>query len=109
MSVGGNIPVLSGVPAVPMAQARGKEVDRVGEEISQHSLRRSTEKAAEAAGGIGETDGQDHHTEERDADGRRPWEVPVPENKCPPEGEISPGSSPKDPFRSVGRLVDLCG
>ncbi len=31
--------------------------------------------AAESAAGIGETDGKEHQTGERDADGRRPWEI----------------------------------
>ena len=37
-------------------------------------------RKAEAAAGVGEPDGEDHETAERDGDGRRPWEdQPEPE------------------------------
>ena len=57
-------------------------------------------KEAAAAAGVGEPDGEDHETAERDADGRRPWEDP-PEARArmpaPPDVRQS-----KDPRSRAG-------
>lgn len=110
MSIGGHLPLVSGLAGVPLAQARGKEVDRVSEEVAQQSHRLASQRAAEAASGIGETDGQDHHTEERDADGRRPWEIPIGTKKAgtsSPTAEDGPRSARS--VGNVGQIVDLLG
>ncbi len=111
MSIGPAVPSgLTSLAGVPLAQTRGKEVDRAVEETAQQSRSRSSEKAAELAAGIGETDGQNHHATERDADGRRPWEIPV--GSRPKETESKEGSGdlpPRDPTGQLGHLLDLVG
>ena len=56
---------------------------------------------AEAAAGVGEPDGEDHETAERDADGRRPWEDQ-------PEPEATPARpalrQSKDPSQAERKL-----
>jgi hypothetical protein len=110
MSIGPSGAIVSGAAATPVAQTRGKELDRQAEQAAQQAHRRASEKAAELASGIGETDGQNHHATERDADGRRPWEIPVrPRN---PAGESASGQEEvraKDPSGRVGQLLDLLG
>ncbi|ASV74609.1 hypothetical protein THTE_2007 [Thermogutta terrifontis] len=67
----------------------------------------AADRQAEAAAGIGETDGENHETEERDADGRRPWELP-PVSKKTDEGDDQK-KTPADPHGELGRLIDLSG
>ena len=51
------------------------------------------EQKATAAAGVGETDGEEHQTGERDAaDGRRPWEFPPVKPKNPDDPAKSPHS-----------------
>jgi hypothetical protein len=93
-----------------LAQTRGKEVDRAAEETAQRSRSLSSEKAAELAAGIGETDGQNHHATERDADGRRPWEIPVGSRPREMEGKEESRELPaRDPTGRLGQLLDLVG
>jgi hypothetical protein len=110
MSIGPGAPILSGAPAAPLAQTRGKELDRQAELSAQQAHRLAGERAAELASGIGETDGQNHHATERDADGRRPWEIPLGSKNPPtapsPNGEEARG---KDPSGRLGQLLDLLG
>jgi hypothetical protein len=61
---------------------------------------------AEAAAGIGQPDGDDHETEDRGPDGRRPWEEP---------STAAANATSQKPPRSVdasrqsGNLLDLDG
>ena len=57
-----------------LAQAKGSEVERAHGEVGAQGRKVYHERKAEAAAGIGEPDGNDHETSDRDADGRRPWE-----------------------------------
>jgi hypothetical protein len=59
------------------------------------------------AAGIGQTDGEDHQTADRDADGRRAWEIPPQKN-----AEGDPADEPpqvKDPSGQSGGTIDLSG
>jgi hypothetical protein len=68
--------LLASAAGVPLAQ-QGSEIDRTQtEKVAQQRTRDSQLKADKAAG-IGETDGENHETNDRDADGRRPWELQV--------------------------------
>ena len=49
-------------------------MERAQEEVGAERRQVYHEQEAEAAAGVGEPDGEDHETAERDADGRRPWE-----------------------------------
>lgn len=77
-----NIGVVGGIPASiagsPLAQTSGSDVDRTKTATAAQSRAHASAILADKAAGIGETDGKDHQTEDRDADGRRPWEFGPP-------------------------------
>ncbi|NLS91128.1 MAG: hypothetical protein GXX96_02970 [Planctomycetaceae bacterium] len=110
MSVG----PLGGLPAsaagAPLAQSKGSDVDRTQQDSAAQQRRTQTDQKAESAAGIGETDGEDHATGERDADGRRLWE----EMGGPGNGDGSGENGAeqhrsKDPSGQSGSLLDLSG
>ena len=70
MSVGPLGGVAGSVAGSPLAQTKGSEPNGPSKTPVQQR-RVETDRRAEAAAGIGETDGEDHETDERDADGRR--------------------------------------
>lgn len=105
MSIGplGPLPAAAGTP---LAQTRGDlENSQVVRENQERKI--AGNRQAEAAAGIGETDGEDHQTEERDADGRRPWEIPPPRKQEADSTEQK--ATPKDPQGTLGQLLDLSG
>jgi hypothetical protein len=63
------------VAGAPLAQASGADVERARQETTAQQRATATDKKAESAAGIGETDGEEHQTNDRDADGRRIWEL----------------------------------
>lgn len=112
MNIGSLGPVLPASAGAPLAQARGTETDRARQLSDTRT--RTTEQAqkAEDAAGIAQTDGEEHETEERDADGRRLWEAPhgdaaASETASPAEADEAPHS--KDPTGMSGNQLDLCG
>ena len=108
MSIGPMSGIAASFAGTPLAQTKGSETDRTQQDVSGQQLRAASEKKAEAAAGIGETDGQDHETAERDADGHRPWEIPA---RRAPGDESAPPIPPqsKDPSGESGGLLDLSG
>ena len=108
MSIGS----LSGLPAsaagTSLAQTRGGEVERTQHDAGAQQRRAQNEARAEAAAGIGQTDGENHETGERDADGRRPWEIArhASSDASPPPDVETP---PRDPTGQSGTLLDLTG
>jgi hypothetical protein len=104
MSIG-PLPTAS-VAGSPLAQTRGPDVERAHGEVGAQQRQLYHDQKAEAADGVGQPDGEDHETDQRDADGRRPWEAP-------PEAEEEAGSSPirqsNDPSHQSGNLLDLTG
>ncbi len=109
MSVGSLSSVLSSVAGSPLAQTKGSEPERAEQAVVSQQTRSESDRKAEAAAGIGETNGEDHEPAERDADGRRPWEEPP---GTPPDSlDDTAASQPpgKDATRQTGRLLDLTG
>jgi hypothetical protein len=101
-----NFGISSGLPAsvagLPVAQNGSGEVDRARSETAAQRRATTNDAKAENAAGIGETDGDNHEVDERDADGRRPWEFgPAAQQKKPEE------THPSDPADRHGR--DLTG
>lgn len=107
MSVGPTSPIAAGFAGTPLAQTRGSESDRVQHEVGGQQLRTFSAEKAEAAAGIGETDGEDHQTAERDADGRRPWQFRQTAPKNTDESRSAPKA--KDISGESGSLLDLSG
>jgi hypothetical protein len=94
---------------VPLAQTKGSDAERAVQDTGAQHRNVIYEQKAEAAAGIGETDGEDHQTGERDADGRRLWELPPDKQKNP--ADVPPKSPPhsRDTSGESGNLLDLTG
>ena len=93
----------------PLAQTKSADVERAHQDTAAGELRTQGEQRAETAAGIGEADGQNHETAERDADGRRLWERGV--KPAPSQNAEQPAEEPhvKDPTGVSGNLLDLSG
>jgi hypothetical protein len=63
--------------AAPLAQSQGSDVDRTATEVAEQARETDADTKAETAAGIGQTDGEEHSANDRDADGRRLWEKPL--------------------------------
>jgi len=109
MSVGPLGGIAGSAAGSPLAQTSGSEVERTQQDATAQQARATSNQKAEAAAGIGETDGEDHETAQRDADGRRLWEEPPepPEKAEEDEAPVPPRS--KDPSGASGNLLDLTG
>jgi hypothetical protein len=94
------------VAGTPLAQTKGAEMDRVQREVGAQQRRVYHERKAQAASDIGEPDGEDHETDQRTPDGRRPWEEPPEAKKQSVAGR---DRQSKDPTRQSGNLLDLTG
>ncbi len=111
MSIGPLGGIAGSAAGSPLSQTHGSEVDRARQDAAAQQRKVSSDKKVEDAAGIGETDGDDHETEDRDADGRRPWEESPSSHDGAPDA-ASPDSDPapaKDPNRHSGNLLDLSG
>lgn len=112
MSVGPLGGVAGSLAGSPLAQTKGSEPERAHQEGVTQQRRVDSDQKAESAAGIGETDGEDHETAERDANGRRPWEPP-PEVKnaeqAKEQSDPSPQRQSKDATGQSGNLLDLSG
>ena len=60
--------------AAPQAQTQSADVDRTAQEVAEQAREYDAETKAENAAGVGQTDGEEHESNQRDADGRRLWE-----------------------------------
>jgi len=94
----------------PLAQAKGSDADRIEQESSAAQGRFHNELKAEEAAGIGQTDGEDHETEDRDADGRRLWELPPKAAEAIEETSMTTDEPHiRDPHGELGNKLDLTG
>jgi hypothetical protein len=109
MSVGPLGGVAANAAGAPLAQTKGSEIDRSQQAVAQSERRASNELRAETAAGIGEADGEDHEAAERDANGRRLWEVPAGNKPPAPEEAPQPARQSKDASGQRGTLLDLTG
>ena len=109
MSVG-PLGFFASVTATPMAQ-RGADVERTQQETSRQHGEVKNEASAEKAAGIGETDGDEHGANERDADGRRPWEIGPGAKAAPAAAELTASTTrqSKDVTGTTGGQLDLTG
>jgi hypothetical protein len=110
MSIGPTSGVLGSAAGAPLSQTKGSEIDRAAREGAAADGRIDSEKKAEAAAGIGQTEG-DEASSDRDADGRRLWELPPEEEEQAKQaaGEQSPPKRVKDPKGESGNTLDLTG
>ncbi len=110
MSVGPMGGIAGSAAGAPLAQTKGSEVERAKQEAAGAERKTQTDKTAESAEGVGETK-EDQESSDRDADGRRLWEVDAEEQ--PPEEDDSKEEQAKrqakDPSGESGSGLDLTG
>jgi len=115
MSIGPLSSIAGSVAGTPLAQTRGSEIDRAQQESTARELQARSVQRAEMAAGVGQADGDNHQTAERDADGRLLWEFPErpggPDAGAPgtPGHEEPRSSRAQDPTGQNGNIVDLSG
>jgi hypothetical protein len=109
MSMGPLGGVIGSAAGAPLSQTTGSEPERAQKDsMAQQRQIETLQHAAEAAG-IGHTE-EDQHASDRDADGRRLWELPPEPPKD--EDESGPGTTPrqaKDATGQRGSQLDLTG
>jgi len=102
--------IVTAAAATPLAQTRGSEVDRTRQDVAVHQREVQSTAEAESAEGIGTTN-EEQATSDRDADGRRPWEI-APNEENPQEDSPVPAEEEvraKDPTGQSGSQLDLSG
>jgi hypothetical protein len=94
-----------------LAQTKGSEVDRAGQESVSQQRQVQGEVQSERAAGIGTTEEHSGASADRDADGRRLWEAPPqtsdtlkPPDAAPPAQRVS-----RDASGQCGTQLDLSG
>lgn len=104
----GSVGIAGSVAGSPLAQTRGTEADRAAHESTNHTRQTNADKQAASAAGIGTTE-QDEQTSDRDADGRRPWEIPptTDDRSGSRQGPSTPQA--KDPSGDRGTRLDVSG
>ena len=110
MSIGPLSSIAGSVAGTSLAQTRGSEIDRAQQESTARELQARSEQKAETAAGIGQADGDNHQTAERDADGRRLWEFPQRKGEQDAAGDECawpPGPRPHRPERQHARFERL--
>jgi hypothetical protein len=110
MSVG-PLGFFGSIAATPAAQ-RGADTERVQQDTTRQQGEVKNNFSAESAAGIGETDGDEHDANERDADGRRPWEIsPNAKSKdaSTSSTDVPPIRQSKDLTGATGGQLDLTG
>ena len=108
MSIG-SLSIVGSLASTPLAQ-KGPEADKVQREAVDHSRQIDSESRAERAAGIGQTE-EESQASERDADGRRPWEVTQHKKADDPVPVAGDDARPTaiDPTGERGGLIDISG
>ncbi len=98
--------ILGSAAGAPLSQTSGSEAERTSKDAATQRRQVETDQHAEDASGVGQTE-EDQETSDRDADGRRPWEVPPDV----PKDEAGDGSARKvkDNTGERGSNLDLTG
>ena len=103
--------IVATAAATQLAQTRGSEVERIQQETAVHERAVESTAEAEAAEGIGTTS-EEQAASDRDADGRRPWEIGSREKSVDSAnltGDSSSSQRAKDPTGQAGSQLDLSG
>ncbi len=109
MSIGPMGGIAGSAAGSPLAQTQGSEPERAQQDASAQQRRVESDRKADSAAGIGEADGEDHETADRDADGRRFWEEPPEPEQTDDSSGRSPEPKGKDTSGQSGTLLDLSG
>jgi hypothetical protein len=110
MSVG-PLGIIGSIAGSPLAQTKGADIDKNKADAANQQRQTETNLQAESAAGIGRTE-EDAETSDRDADGRRVWELggstPRPAEEPADESSAAPPLA-KDPTGDCGNTLDLSG
>ncbi len=93
----------------PLSQSAGSEVDRARQDTAAQKRRIRNDQKADDAAGIAATDGDDKESEERDADGRRIWEIDEKQQSDEQADQNPSDVKSKDPSGDRGTHLDLSG
>ncbi|MGW8258435.1 MAG: hypothetical protein ACWGMZ_13195 [Thermoguttaceae bacterium] len=108
-SVGPLSGVLASAAGAPLAQTKGSDLDHTSQDVGAQQRQVANEQKAEMAAGVGQTDGEDHQTDERDADGRLPWKQPPETQQLAPDDSAKEEPHSRDVSGESGNLLDLSG
>jgi hypothetical protein len=104
------IGIAAAAAGTPLSQAKGTDLERTGQDVGAAQTAAQGQLKAESAAGVGQPDGQDHQSDDRDADGRLPWRIRRTKKEAPADEDAPPAPSPpKDPAGAAGNLLDLSG
>jgi hypothetical protein len=109
MSVGPLGGIIASAAGIPTAQAKGSETERAAQDSVNQQRQAKGDFLAEAASGIGQTDGDDHEASERDADGRSPWKFSARKQDAASESQGPRGPVSRDATGESGTQLDLSG
>ena len=107
MNVGVTSGALGSAAGAPLSQTAGSEAERTQKESAARQRLVDSQGKSERAGGIGEME-EDQQSSERDADGRRLWEV-SDKQKAETAEEAAVDRRAKDPTGVSGNELDLTG
>ena len=100
---------VGGVAGSQLPQAKGTDADLAAKETADQKRANESGARASSAEGIGETSEQ-QETGDRDADGRRIWEVTESAEAAEDESEPSQEAAPsRDATGQRGNRLDLSG
>jgi hypothetical protein len=105
-SVGG---IATSAAGSSLSQSTGASAERASRDAAASDRVREQQQAADAAAGIGQTDA-DQESGDRDADGRRQWELAPIGSDDSAAGDCSLSHDrPVDPKGEAGTTLDLLG
>lgn len=111
MSIG-SLGIVAGAAGAPLAQTKSADVERNREAAANQQRQIHADAQAENAAGIGQADGENHQTNDRDADGRMPYTYGL-ERPREEGGNAAPDAAAKpqatDPTGASGSHLDLTG
>jgi hypothetical protein len=108
MNVGATTGPIVSAAGAPLSQTAGSETERAQKETGVRERLLDGQNKSEKASGIGTTD-EDQQTGERDADGRRPWEIAAKKKPETADAAGEPDRRAKDPSGMSGNALDLTG
>jgi hypothetical protein len=100
--------VTTSAAGAPLSQTAGNETERTQKDALSVGRKVDAEQMAERAAGIGQTN-EDQESSERDADGRRPWELPAKRGKLHTDDPQPAARLSKDASGLCGNQLDLTG
>ena len=106
--------ILGSVATTQLTQTSGSDAQNAAAQTANNQRQVAAAEQAESAAGVGQTDGENHETSERDADGRRLWER-APGKRAATKAADSPANSASEPPLSkdasglAGNTLDLSG